>query len=110
MASSEIARIFERLPKLFQKGSVSQQRTFYFSLGDAEKWTVTLTPTKCTVKAARTDDADCFFKASEDMFLKVWNGQHTPTAKDFLLGAIKSNNPLLLKEFVAAFQKKPPRA
>jgi hypothetical protein len=40
------------------------------------------------------------------MFLDVWNGKHTPTAKDFLMGSIKSNNPLLLKDFVAAFGKK----
>ena len=39
------------------------------------------------------------------MFLEVWNGKHTPSAKDFLTGAIKSNNPMLLKEFVAAFKK-----
>lgn len=106
MASSEIAKIFERLPKLFQKGSVSKDRTFYFSLGDDEKWTVTLTQDTCSVRAGRTEDADCFFKASEEMFLKVWNGHYAPSAKDFMLGAIKSNNPLLLKEFVAAFQKK----
>jgi len=28
-----------------------------------------------------------------------------PSAKDFLTGAIKSNNPILLKDFVAAFRK-----
>ena len=49
------------------------------------------------------EDADCFFKSSKKMFLDVWEGKHTPTAKDFLTGAIKSNNPMLLKEFVAAF-------
>jgi putative sterol carrier protein len=106
MASSEITKIFQKLPMLFQKGSVSRDRTFYFSLGDDEKWTVTLTQDGCTVEAGRTDDADCFFKASEELFLKVWNGHHSPSAKDFVLGAIKSNNPLLLKEFVAAFQKR----
>ncbi len=106
MASPEIAKIFEKLPKLFQKGSVDKDRSFYFSLGDDEKWTVVLTRDKCTVKAGKTQDADCFFKASEEMFLKVWSGEYTPTAKDFMFGAIKSNNPLLLKDFVAAFQKK----
>jgi len=39
------------------------------------------------------------------MFLDVWNGKHTPSAKDFLTGSIKSNNPMLLKDFVAAFKK-----
>ena len=60
----------------------------------------------CEVKPGKPEkDADCFFKASKQMFLDVWNGKHTPSAKDFLTGAIKSNNPLLLKDFVSAFRK-----
>ena len=39
------------------------------------------------------------------MFLQVWGGKYTPSAKDFLMGTIKSNNPLLLKDFIAAFRK-----
>lgn len=102
---SEVSKVFEKLPKLFQKGAVSKDRTFYFSLGDDEKWTVSLTKDKCTVTEGKTDDADCFFKASEKMFLDVWNGAYTPGVKDFMTGAIKSNNPMLLKEFVSAFKK-----
>ena len=105
MAASEVARLFERLPKLFDKGSVTRERTFYFSLGDDEKWTVVLSKEECLVKPEKTEDADCFFKASKEMFLDVWNGQHTPSVTDFVTGAIKSNNPMLLKEFVAAFKK-----
>ncbi len=103
---SEIARVFKGLPKRFNKDNVKTARTFYFSLGDKEKWTVRLTSEKCEVTAGKPDkDADCFFKASEAMFLDVWNGKHTPSAKDFLTGSIKSNNPMLLKDFVAAFKK-----
>ena len=103
---SEVEKVFKTLPKMFQKGRVQQPRTFYFSLGDDEKWTVALSKDKCEVSAGKPDeDADCFFKASKAMFLDVWNGKHVPSATDFLLGKIKSNNPLLLKEFVAAFRK-----
>lgn len=102
---SEVGKVFEKLPKLFQKGKLTQERSFYFSLGDDEKWTVTLTQESCTVKAGKTDAADCFFEASEKMFLAVWGGNYTPGVKDFMTGAIKSNNPLLLKEFVSAFRK-----
>ena len=107
MASmSEIAKIFKGLPKKFQKGKVTSRRVFYFSLDDDEKWTVTLGKDKCEVDGGQArQDADCFFKASKQMFLDVWNGKHTPSAKDFLTGTIKSNNPMLLKEFVAAFGK-----
>jgi long-chain acyl-CoA synthetase len=103
---SEISDVFTGLPRMFQKGSVKQARSFYFSLGDDEKWTVSLSPEKCEVTAGKpAQDADCFFKASEQMFLDVWKGAHTPGPKDFLTGAIKSNNPLMLREFVAAFRK-----
>ena len=103
---SEIARVFKGLPKRFNKDNVKTARTFYFSLGDKEKWTVRLTAETCEVTPGKPDkDADCFFKASEEMFLDVWNGKHTPSAKDFLTGSIKSNNPMLLKDFVAAFKK-----
>ena len=103
MAASEVAKIFKGLPKKYQKGGVKSPRTFYFSLGDDEKWTVVLSPDKCEVKEGKTEDADCFFKATTDMFLDVWNGRHTPSAGDFLTGTIKSNNPIMLKDFVAAF-------
>ena len=106
MAMSEIAKIFKGLPKHFQKGAVKTPRTFYFSLGDDEKWTVDLGKDKCTVTEGKPDqDADCFFKASKEMFLDVWNGKHVPGPMDFIGGKIKSNNPMLLKEFVAAFKK-----
>ncbi len=103
---SEISKVFEGLPKKFQKGNAKTARTFYFSLGEDEKWTVALDEDKCVVTPGKPDgDADCFFKASAEMFLDVWNGRHQPSAADFLTGAIKSNNPMLLKEFVAAFRK-----
>ncbi len=103
---SEVSKVFETLPKLFQKGNVTTPRTFYFSLGDEEKWTVSLGKDQCEVTPGKpAQDADCFFKATTEMFLDVWNGRYTPSAKDFLMGTIKSNNPLLLKDFIAAFRK-----
>ena len=103
---SEVAKVFKKLPKLYEKGKkVETPRVFYFSLGDDEKWTVTLGTDACEVEEGKTEDADCFFKASTEMFLDVWNGKYTPSAKDFLLGSIKSNNPMMLKEFVEAFRK-----
>jgi putative sterol carrier protein len=103
---SEIARIFERLARIYPRGGVSRPLSYYFSLGDEEKWTVLLTPEKCEVRRGKPGtDADCFVKASAELFLDVWNGRYTPSARDFLTGAIKSNNPLMIRDFVAAFQK-----
>jgi putative sterol carrier protein len=102
---SEVAEIFESLPGRFQKGKVKTARSFYFSLGEDEKWTVSLTPDRCDIQPGKPNgDADCFFKGSVEMFLDVWNGRHTPSVTDFLTGTIKSNNPLLLRDFVDAFR------
>lgn len=106
MAKSEVAQMFESLPNMFVKGSIKTPRVFYFSLDDVEKWTVTLDKDACTVTPGKADEADCFFKSTSKIFLDVWSGKKTPSATDFITGAIKSNNPLMLKEFVAAFQKK----
>ena len=101
---SEVAKVFETLPKYFKPANVKTPRSYYFSLGEDEKWTVSITKERCEVRPGRpAGDADCFFKASTEMFLDVWNGRYTPSVKDFLSGAIKSNNPLLLKEFISAF-------
>ena len=102
---SEVAKVFGTLPTLFRKGAVKTPRTFYFSLDEDEKWTVALSPEQCEVREGKTENADCFFKASAQMFLDVWNGKHTPGVKDFMTGAIKSNNPMLLREFIEAFKK-----
>ena len=64
-----------------------------------------VTKAKCMVKKGNSQDADCFFKSSAELFLDVWNGKHQLGATDFLTGRVKSNKPLLLKEFVAAFHK-----
>ena len=102
---SKIAKVFKDLPKRFNKAGVKTARTYYFSLGDDEKWTVHIGKDKCTVEEGKNEDADCFFKASPELFLDVWSGKHQLGATDFLTGRVKSNNPLLLKEFVAAFAR-----
>lgn len=101
----EIAKVFKGLPKRFNKAVVKTARTYYFSLGDDEKWTVHVGKDKCTVEEGKNGDADCFFKASPELFLDVWSGKHQLGATDFLTGRVKSNNPMLLKEFVAAFER-----
>jgi putative sterol carrier protein len=102
---SEVEKVFKGLPKRFNKANVKAERTYYFSLGDEEKWTVRVSKEKCEVRKGHSDGADCFFKGSAEMFLDVWNGKHTLGPTDFLTGRVKSNNPVLLKDFVAAFQK-----
>jgi putative sterol carrier protein len=102
---SEISKIFKGLDKRFNKANVSAERSYYFSLGDDEKWTVNITKDGCQVVQGENKDADVFFKGPVELFLDVWNGRHQLGPIDFLTGKVKSNKPLLLKDFVAAFQK-----
>ena len=102
---SDIEKVFKGLPKRFNKANVKAERRYYFSLGDDEKWTVHVLKDKCKVEKGNTEDADCFFKGPAELFLEVWNGTHKLGPADFLTGRVKSNNPMLLKDFVAAFQK-----
>ncbi len=104
---SEVDDIFATLTRWFEPGVVETPRTYYFSLDGDEKWTVTLTREECLVRKGKPEkEPDCYFRASTEMFLDVWNQRYTPSAKDFLLGTIKSNNPFMLKDFIAAFRKK----
>jgi putative sterol carrier protein len=102
---SEVEAIFKGLCKRFNKANVTAERSYYFSLGENEKWTVRLTRDKCVVRKGKNDEADCFFKGPAELFLDVWNGRHQLGPMDFLSGKVKSNNPVLLKDFVKAFQK-----
>jgi putative sterol carrier protein len=101
---SEIAKIFRGLPRRFNKANVKSERSYYFSLGAHEKWTVHVTKEGCTVTKGDNEEADCFFEGPPELLLDVWNGRHRLGPKDFLTGRVKSNNPLLLREFVAVFQ------
>jgi hypothetical protein len=100
---SEIEAIFKGLCKRFDKDQVTAERSYRFSLG-AEQWTVRLTKERCSVRRGG-GDADVYFEGPAELFLDVWNGRHSLGPVDFLTGRVKSNAPLLLREFVAAFKK-----
>jgi long-chain acyl-CoA synthetase len=70
---------------------------------DDEKWTVTLTPTGCSMAPGRVRDADCVLKTSADLFMKLVDGSYQPNAVDFLTGKLKANNLDLLLRLREAF-------
>jgi putative sterol carrier protein len=102
---SEIEAIFKGLCKRFNKANVKAERSYHFSLGEGENWTVRLTKQKCEVRRGDEPDADCYLEGPAELFLDVWHGRHQLGPTDFLTGKVKSNNPILLKDFVAAFRK-----
>jgi putative sterol carrier protein len=100
-----VEEIFSRLGEAFQEDKVERQKVYYFSV-DELKRTVTLAPEGIRVEHGKTvETADCVCKTSTDFFLKVWQEGYRPGMADFLSGAIKSNDPFALQEFLAAFGK-----
>ena len=100
-----IESIFNQMTEVFQAGSVSKNLSYYFSIDELKK-TVFLDPQTCRVEDGKTtESADCVCKTSAEFFAKIWNEGYRPGIKDFLSGAIRSNNPEALKTFLVAFGK-----
>ena len=100
-----VEQIFSEIPQNYYPDSASGPVSIYFSIDDVKK-TVLMSPSGCQIENGRTvDDADCVCKTSTDFFLKVWNEDYKPGLKDFLSGAIKSNKPEILQQFLAACGK-----
>ena len=62
---SDIEKVFKGLPKRFNKDNVKKPRTFYFSLGEKEKWTVELGKEKCTVTKGKPDADEAPLKRTQ---------------------------------------------
>ena len=100
-----IAEIFAALGQSFQTDHTRAAVTFYFSI-DQIKRTVILAPDSCHVEDGKTvESADCVCKMQPELFLKIWQEGYMPGMKDFLSGAIKSNDPHKLTVFLQAFGK-----
>lgn len=100
-----IATIFSGLEASYASGEIDAETSFYFSIDDIKR-TVVLTPETCRVEDGKTiGEVDCVCKTDSDFFLKIWNDGYRPGMTDFMSGKIKSNDPLLLKDFLAAFGK-----
>ena len=100
-----VEEIFSHLESSFQADKVTQQQVFYFSIDDVKR-TVNLSPGQIEVQNGKTvEDADCVCKTSAEFFLKIWQEGYRPGMQDFMTGRIKSNNPMALKTFLAAFGK-----
>jgi hypothetical protein len=98
-----IGKAFRSLPSRFRSGIADKTIVYYFSIED-EKWTVTVRPDGCdVVKGKVTEEADCFLKTSSEILIKVFQGEYTPSLKDFISGKIKSNRPDLLLTFKEIF-------
>jgi len=100
-----LAPVFQELQTRFVAGSVEKPVSFYFSLGDTERWSVRITQDSCEVINGKAlSPADCVLKTSPAMFTRIVREKYTPSPAEFVAGAVKSNNIQLLFTFQKAFQ------
>jgi long-chain acyl-CoA synthetase len=104
-APRTLASVFQELQGRFLAGSVERPVSFYFSLGDTERWSVRITQDSCEVQPGKaSSEMDCVLKTSPAMFTRIVREKYTPSPAEFVAGAIKSNNIQLLFTFQKAFQ------
>lgn len=97
--------IFTRMATRYKKGEFKEKTVFYFTIDDVKK-TLTFLPESCTVENGKTvENADCFCKTNQELFLKIVQNGYQPGMKDFMSGQIKSNAPFLLQKFMGSFLK-----
>ncbi|MCO4743507.1 MAG: SCP2 sterol-binding domain-containing protein [Proteobacteria bacterium] len=97
-----IPEIFANMQTRYNSGVLSENRTYYFSVGD-HKYTVKLTPEACEVEEGRSGDADCILKATPDLFEKMVIKGKTPGPMDIMRGRIKTNDPAMLAQLKDLF-------
>jgi long-chain acyl-CoA synthetase len=101
--------LFRELEDRFVPGSVEETVTFYFALGDKERWTLTLDPAACKVLTGKAVDvADCVLKTSPEMFRRIVQEAYAPSPAEFMSGVVKSNNIAHLVTFQRAFNLEKP--
>lgn len=97
--------IFTEMATRYKKGEFKEKTVFYFAIDEIKK-TLTLNSESCTVENGKTvENADCFCKTNQELFLKIVQDGYQPGMKDFMSGQIKSNAPFLLQQFMGAFAK-----
>lgn len=105
MAGPTLRDTLESLAARYHAAAIDRETVYYLSLGDGpdEKWTVTLTPTSCTLAPGRVGNADCVLKTTSDLFRRLVDGSYQPGALDFMTGKLKTNDIGLLLRLRQAF-------
>jgi long-chain acyl-CoA synthetase len=103
---ADVTPLFTELNEKFERNMLTEQLSFYFSLGnnDALKWTVIVNADDCEIRCGKPEGrADCVIKTSPDIFKKIVKESYVPSMDEFVSGKIKTNDPSLLMQFQNVF-------
>ena len=103
--SNSVLATLESLRARYNASTIDREIVYYLSLGDGpdDKWTVTLTPTDCSMTRGRVGNAHCVLKMGAELFMRLVDGSFKPGAIDFMTGKIKTNDIDLLLRLRQAF-------
>ena len=103
--SNSLQTTLESLRARYKPSVIDRETVYYLSLGDGpgDKWTVTLTPTDCSLAPGRVGNADCVLKMRAPIFVRLLDGSFKPGALDFMTGKIKTSDLGLLIRLQKAF-------
>jgi hypothetical protein len=103
--SNSVQAALESLRTRYKPSTIDREIVYYLSLGEGpdEKWTVTLTPTACSMTRGRVGNAHCVLKMRAEVFRRLVDGSFKPGAIDFMTGKIKTNDINLLLRLQQAF-------
>jgi long-chain acyl-CoA synthetase len=94
----DIPTIFEHMPARYRKGSATESKTFYFSIGE-HKYTVKVLPDNCVVEKGKTlEAADVVLKTTPELFEKMVLRGKLPGPIDIARGKVKTNDPAGLQK------------
>ncbi len=102
-----LVTLFKELEARFQKGTVEQPVSFYFTLGleQEAKWSCIAHPDRVEISMGKPPggSADCVLKTSPDIFTRIVREGYVPGVDEFVSGAIRSNDVSLLATFQQVF-------
>lgn len=105
--SEDLAPLFSELSEKFAPNRLTEEVSFYFSLGNADKlkWNIVVDAERCHIGQGKPagGKADCVMKTSPDIFKKIVTESYIPSMDEFMSGKVKTNAPQLLAQFQAAF-------
>ncbi len=102
----DLAPVFMSLNEKFIKAQLDSKVSYYFSISDDDKWTITVDSDKCNVAPGKPSGgkADCVIKTSPEIVHKMIMNSYVPSFDEFMNGTIKTNSPDLLIRFQSVFQ------
>lgn len=98
-----IDTMISEMETAFCEGVFSEETIFRFRL---EESTITfvIDGQSCRIeRGAAREPVHCDCRTSTEMLGKIWYDRYRPGIMDFLGGAVKCDNPMLLPRFLRAF-------